>query len=457
MDGGTGFDLDNGHYGQPQRMTVVGRVDASRRERYVKRRLERARNLLREGRSQRAVEVLRSLTHRHPDDPDAWLELSYASRMCGSDDAIEYATKANELAPSDSRTYSELALALSQDPARLDEAIGVVEHGIALDETEALNWAVLGTLRLATAEPVSASLACERALALDPECGEAHYVLGNAAVAFSELNEAADRYRQALELTPDLTAAAEALEWVESQLPSTDVASDRSSAIVDDAVEFPDAFDNAVKPTDHEAGAREYGPAVSGTPQADLGSASRDNGAMTNGDVPAAGSQHGTGPDAPEDVLSSGDASIEHGNGDPHPELTSPGFVGDHVDQHSTARDFDSARGAVLDAIAHHIDAYNRRDIDSLLDGFSEDAVLRTANERFVGRGALHELFTGAFDAPDETKLFMRGAVVENGSAACELTERLYDGDQEYDSEFVGLYTVLAGRIVRARLYHDSQ
>lgn len=401
-------------------MTVVGRVDANRRERYVKRQLERARDLLDSGDAGQTVDVLESLAEQHPDDADLWLELSYASRLCGNDDAVDHARKANELAPTDSRTYGELALALSQDAERLDEAIGVIEQGLALDDGEALNWAVLGTLRLATDERVGASLACERALAIDPACVEAHFVLGDAAVAFGALDEAAERYRHVLELAPELDAAAAALEWVEHQLPTTQTAANPASTAADEASEPSPAPRGGRRAEESDTPSSEYGPSMTGADVHGFEPASEHEALAANGSGSAAGSQ-GARLDSPR-------------NG-----------AGPTV-----------ANRAVLDAIVRHLDAYNRRDIDSLLDGFSEDAVLRTADERIVGREALRDVFAGAFDAPEQTELVLRSTIVENGSAACELTERFRDDDGEYESEFVGLYTVLAGRIVRARLYYDS-
>jgi hypothetical protein len=109
----------------------------------------------------------------------------------------------------------------------------------------------------------------------------------------------------------------------------------------------------------------------------------------------------------------------------------------------------------VLDAVRWHIDAYNRRDIESLLDGFASDAVLKTGGRVVVGLDNIHALFTSTFAAPWHSTLHITSAVVQDGTAACEMTETLQSETRHHESELVGIYTVHSGRIVRARLYRD--
>lgn len=90
----------------------------------ISRQLERARRLLQEGDSS----ALKSLAEQYPTDPDIWIELSYAGRVRGTADAVTYAAKAQDLTPTDSRTHRALALALADEPDRLDEALDTMRR-----------------------------------------------------------------------------------------------------------------------------------------------------------------------------------------------------------------------------------------------------------------------------------------------------------------------------------------
>ena len=109
----------------------------------------------------------------------------------------------------------------------------------------------------------------------------------------------------------------------------------------------------------------------------------------------------------------------------------------------------------VVDAIDRHIDAYNCRDIDALANGFAPDAVLISDGTRVAGRDDIVALFSTTFAAAWRSALRVTGAVIDDGTAACEMTETLHSGPQRHRRELVAIFTVEGGAIVRARVYRD--
>lgn len=334
-----------------------------------------------------------AMTVSHPMDPELWIEQAHASRVRGEvDDAILYASKAQRLAPTDCRTLRELAMAYAAKDDHLDDAVRVMQHATELDEDDALNWAVLGTVRMATGQGFDAAMAAERALSIDPECVEAHLVLGDAALAFGGWSKARARFEYVLDLAPDSSRAREALRLIEEQMSSSGAHAAHA------------AFGNDAADADEFQAEDGRKPHIDTTQGADpTDDASEWFPALTGG---------------PADVL--------------------------------------TMNREVVDAVERHIDACNRCDVEAVIDGFADDAVFRAAGEVFVGTEALYELFSETFAGPDRTVLNLRSSVVQNGTAACELTEQIETESGRYDSDFFGLYTVHSGKIVRVRLYRDE-
>ncbi|HSJ45315.1 MAG TPA: nuclear transport factor 2 family protein [Euzebyales bacterium] len=111
----------------------------------------------------------------------------------------------------------------------------------------------------------------------------------------------------------------------------------------------------------------------------------------------------------------------------------------------------------VLNTVLLHIDAYNRRDIEQLLHGIARDAVFKAGGSIAVGRDNIHTLFASAFAAPWHSTLHITNAVVQNGTASCEMVETVQSERQRRHSELVGIYTVRGQEIVRVRLYRDPE
>jgi len=102
-----------------------------------------------------------------------------------------------------------------------------------------------------------------------------------------------------------------------------------------------------------------------------------------------------------------------------------------------------------------HIAAFNDRDIDALLDGFTDDAEWVTGHYRCAGRAELAELFTGAF-AAIAPRLEVVRVVGGDELVAAELVERMTVDGQILEAPIAGFYTLHDGRIARAKIYREG-
>jgi uncharacterized protein (TIGR02246 family) len=337
-------------------------------------RFAHSRRLRGDGGPARTLRVLKVLAKRYPDDPAIWLELSHASRARGDPDALTYARQADRLAPANVQVLRALALALATEPAGLDEALQVIKRALVLRGADPGNWSVLALIRLDRGEPIEAALACERALALDPSCVDAHLVLGDIALSYRAWDDATKRFRRAQQLRGDASAAAEALAWLEQR--------------------------------------RDGSRAGWATP---AGSTNGTAGASAWWSAPAAASADGVG-------------------------ATRTNGQGSHV----------------VDAIDRHIDAYNRRDITALAEGFAPDATLRTDGRDVVGRDNIVTIFAATFASQVRSTLHVTNVVIQHDTASCELTETWETPTARENRELVAIFTVEGDRIARARVLREQ-
>ncbi len=110
----------------------------------------------------------------------------------------------------------------------------------------------------------------------------------------------------------------------------------------------------------------------------------------------------------------------------------------------------------VLRRVEAHLAAFNARDVDACIDGFSTDAVFATGEELFVGRRSIRALFTDSFAAPLDAVLELRQAVVSGETAACELVERITVEGATCELPLAAFYTVRAGELVRVKIYREG-
>jgi uncharacterized protein len=108
-----------------------------------------------------------------------------------------------------------------------------------------------------------------------------------------------------------------------------------------------------------------------------------------------------------------------------------------------------------LAAVHAHVEAFNADDLESLVAGFSDDAVFASGEHLVVGRRGIRAMFADALRELDAT-LELRSAVVQGETAACELTERLGLEGRVFEFHIAAFYTVRGGVIARAKIYREG-
>jgi uncharacterized protein len=107
-------------------------------------------------------------------------------------------------------------------------------------------------------------------------------------------------------------------------------------------------------------------------------------------------------------------------------------------------------------AVVHaHLEAFNADDLETLVAGFSEDAVFATGEHLVVGRRGIRAMFTDALRELDAT-LELRTAIVQGETAACELTERITVNGVTHEFHLAAFYTVRDGALARAKIYREG-
>ena len=109
----------------------------------------------------------------------------------------------------------------------------------------------------------------------------------------------------------------------------------------------------------------------------------------------------------------------------------------------------------VAAAIGEHVRAFNDRDIEALMRGFTDDACWITGSAVARGRAELMELFTSAMTGLLPA-LTVQDLVVTVDRAACQLTERLNVRGEEQVCFIAGFYEFRDGRIALAKIYREG-
>jgi hypothetical protein len=101
------------------------------------------------------------------------------------------------------------------------------------------------------------------------------------------------------------------------------------------------------------------------------------------------------------------------------------------------------------------VGAFNARDLDGLMAGFTEDASWVTGTSVARGRGELTELFAAAMEGLLPT-LTIRNLLAEGDRAACQMTETLTWDGEERTFSIAGFYQLRDGRIASAKIYREG-
>lgn len=170
----------------------------------IEARLNKARDLHRQGRSDLAVPVYEAILAEQPDHPEA-LHLSGVALLQSGDAAGAEAllVRAVGLAPENPKAVNNLGVALSRQ-GRHDEAAARLETAIALDENFADAHYNLGQAMQARSLWSPAMARYRRAIELDPRHVNAHNNLGTLLIFSGLYAQAAEIYKVATRLQPDL-------------------------------------------------------------------------------------------------------------------------------------------------------------------------------------------------------------------------------------------------------------
>jgi hypothetical protein len=105
--------------------------------------------------------------------------------------------------------------------------------------------------------------------------------------------------------------------------------------------------------------------------------------------------------------------------------------------------------------IRTHVEAFNTRDLETLMAGFADDAVWITGRTTARGRAELTALFAGAMEGLLPT-LTIQNLIVGQNRAACEMVEVFtFDGTERTD-HVAGFYDIANGRIASAKIYREG-
>jgi uncharacterized protein len=105
--------------------------------------------------------------------------------------------------------------------------------------------------------------------------------------------------------------------------------------------------------------------------------------------------------------------------------------------------------------LRRHVDAFNARDLDALMAGFTTDARWVTGTTVVDG----HEELTGFFAAAMAgllPRLVIEDLLTDGDRAACQLTETVTVAGEERTFAIAGFYRISDGRIASAKVYREG-
>ncbi|MFD2419706.1 nuclear transport factor 2 family protein [Amycolatopsis pigmentata] len=105
--------------------------------------------------------------------------------------------------------------------------------------------------------------------------------------------------------------------------------------------------------------------------------------------------------------------------------------------------------------VRRHVEAFNERDLDALMAGFTDDSRWITGTSVARGRDELAELFEGAMTGLPPT-LVIHDLLAVGDRAACQMTETLTVAGQEQSFPIAGFYRLRDGLIASAKIYREG-
>ena len=106
--------------------------------------------------------------------------------------------------------------------------------------------------------------------------------------------------------------------------------------------------------------------------------------------------------------------------------------------------------------LRRHVDAFNARDLDALMAGFTQDARWVTGTSVALGHDELRALFGGAMETLLPT-LEIRDLLIDGDRVAAQMTETLTVAGAERVDHIAGFYHLVNGRIATAKIYRTPR
>ncbi|MDT8915710.1 nuclear transport factor 2 family protein [Amycolatopsis sp. PS_44_ISF1] len=107
------------------------------------------------------------------------------------------------------------------------------------------------------------------------------------------------------------------------------------------------------------------------------------------------------------------------------------------------------------EALRRHVAAFNDRDLDALLAGFTEDAAWVTGTTVVRGIVELTTLFADAMTQLLPT-LTIQHVLTDGDRVAAQLTETLTHDGEEHTFAIAGFYRFRDGHIASAKIYREG-
>lgn len=105
--------------------------------------------------------------------------------------------------------------------------------------------------------------------------------------------------------------------------------------------------------------------------------------------------------------------------------------------------------------VRRHVAAFNARDVEGLMAGFTEDAVWVTGTTVVRGRAELTGFFASAMEGLLPS-LAVETLLAADDRVACELTETLTTAGEERTFSIAGFYELRDGLISAAKIYREG-
>jgi len=209
-----------------------------------------ARLHLSQGNKEKADELIEQATQADPTDPKPWLILSaYRGRQLDVDGALAAAEKAVEIAPDDIDANLRVAEILvdvgyrDDDKAKMARGREIVEGVLEKQPSHPSALMVKAKIDLAEQKPDDAIASLRKAIDVDPELSQAHYILGTALSLQGEKTAARTELARALEIDAGLLEARRVLARVHASLGEHEYAVEEGRRYLR---ERPDAVDTRI-------------------------------------------------------------------------------------------------------------------------------------------------------------------------------------------------------------------